>query len=519
MPSLAGFKRQTKHLPPPSPQQTLDWMVKLTRQAQFDQPLRGFAEKLVSKVFPHDYLSEYAALLNWTRANIRYVRDPRMVEQVKTARAVYETRTGDCVTLDTKVILRDRAGYYQLRTLSEIRDTYDRYEALSYNFDCNQWTFSPITAWLDKGVKLVQECVLNNGYRFRCTMDHKLFRYQRPGEAKGAWGNNVDRVGVQTLQEILEAPLYPKRLPGVLYAHRIPALGQRYFKQPQESWLAGAYTAEGWTENSHVCIAQTGPQRQEIVDRLNLLGVPNTPSKRIQSGYVSLLKSDFKETLKLFGDRALNKRLPEELLSSSPEELTELLTGYAWGDACLAPKAGPSKVMTHNTISDALAEQLKFMYLVLGRPLSGTLVQEHGGLGKNPIWRLWESSGERYKQVLPDLTAMSIKDTAYVGEEPVCDITVAGTHNFVLANGLLMHNCDCMSMYIGSLAGMLGARVRYVAGAFKRGANGDPVLSHVWCEVYDPSSKAWIILDPVPGRRVGKMINKLVSVKVASAVE
>lgn len=96
VPSLAGFKRQTTHLPPPSPQQTLEWMVKLTRKAQFDQPLRGFAEKLISQLFPHDYLSEYAALLNWTRANVRYVRDPRMVEQVKSARAVYETRTADC---------------------------------------------------------------------------------------------------------------------------------------------------------------------------------------------------------------------------------------------------------------------------------------------------------------------------------------------------------------------------------------------------------------------------------------
>ena len=71
-------------------------MVRLTRKAQFDQPLRGFAEKLVVKIFPHDYLSEYAAILNWTRTNIRYVRDPRMVEQVKSARAIYETRTGDC---------------------------------------------------------------------------------------------------------------------------------------------------------------------------------------------------------------------------------------------------------------------------------------------------------------------------------------------------------------------------------------------------------------------------------------
>ena len=96
MPTLAGYKRPSQLLPAPSPKRTLYWMVQMTRQGQQDQQMMSLAQKIVKGVFPHDYLSEYVALLNWVRTNIRYVRDPRTVEQVKSARAVVETGTGDC---------------------------------------------------------------------------------------------------------------------------------------------------------------------------------------------------------------------------------------------------------------------------------------------------------------------------------------------------------------------------------------------------------------------------------------
>lgn len=94
---LGTYARPNRHLPAPTPEQTLRWMAEFIRQGQYDHRLREFVEReIVGELFPHDYLSEYAAILNWVRGNIRYMRDPRTVEQVKTPAVVLETRTGDC---------------------------------------------------------------------------------------------------------------------------------------------------------------------------------------------------------------------------------------------------------------------------------------------------------------------------------------------------------------------------------------------------------------------------------------
>jgi len=93
---LAGYSRPTLQLPAPDPRTTLTWMRHLTLFGLEDVKLRLFAEELVAKLAPHDYLSEYAAVLNWVRTNIRYSRDPSVVEQLKTPQVVIETGTGDC---------------------------------------------------------------------------------------------------------------------------------------------------------------------------------------------------------------------------------------------------------------------------------------------------------------------------------------------------------------------------------------------------------------------------------------
>lgn len=106
---LGSFARPTQHLPAPRPEQTLHWMAQFIRQGQYDQRLRELIEReIVADLFPHDYLSEYAAILNWVRTNIRYSRDPRTIEQVKTPAVVVETRTGDCD--DMSVLLGTLAG-------------------------------------------------------------------------------------------------------------------------------------------------------------------------------------------------------------------------------------------------------------------------------------------------------------------------------------------------------------------------------------------------------------------------
>lgn len=93
---LAGYSRPALQLPAPDPRTTLAWMRRLTLRGLEDVRLRLFAETLVKHLAPHDYLSEYAAVLNWVRTNIRYVRDPSVVEQLKTPQAIVETAAADC---------------------------------------------------------------------------------------------------------------------------------------------------------------------------------------------------------------------------------------------------------------------------------------------------------------------------------------------------------------------------------------------------------------------------------------
>jgi len=86
----------TRHLPAPTPKETLVWMARFARSGEANPQLRGLAERITRNVFPHDYLSEYTAILNWVRTHIRYSRDPRTIEQLKQPHVVAQTRTGDC---------------------------------------------------------------------------------------------------------------------------------------------------------------------------------------------------------------------------------------------------------------------------------------------------------------------------------------------------------------------------------------------------------------------------------------
>jgi transglutaminase-like putative cysteine protease len=78
-------------------------------------------------------------------------------------------------------------------------------------------------------------------------------------------------------------------------------------------------------------------------------------------------------------------------------------------------------------------------------------------------------------------------------------------------------DCDDLCVVLGTLVGTLGGRARYVAGAFKRDPDGGPNYSHVWCEAFDPASKAWVVLDPVPGRNVASMLRRILDTIIVEA--
>ena len=96
MPALSDFSRPTQHLTAADPRETLVHMRQMARLGINDARVRLLAEQIVRNVFPHDYLSEFAAFLNWVRTHIRYSRDPVDIEQLKTPQVTLETETGDC---------------------------------------------------------------------------------------------------------------------------------------------------------------------------------------------------------------------------------------------------------------------------------------------------------------------------------------------------------------------------------------------------------------------------------------
>lgn len=505
---LSGFARPVRHLPAPSPHDTMSWMSKFIREGQYDYRLRALAEKLVADLWPHDYLSEYAAVLNWARANIRYSRDPRTIEQVKTPAVIVETKTGDCVTTDTEIIVVDSRGFYRIIAVGALRDSYSQYRALSYNFERGSWEFKPILAWADKGKQEVYKIRLTTGYYARVTSGHELL----------LWSNEDDRWEKRRLSDACQSVVredgrrYFKRGMTVLAARQIPSLNIESGVSADQLWIGGAYTAEGWHEGSHTGIARSGEDRIDVGVRLERLGVTSRyqEPRPGTGGYFDLHAHDVTRWLHAFGSRAIEKHFIWDLMSCSKEDIETLVGGYSWGDSWHNHNKVESHrchVFMHSTISNELARQLKLAHMILGRPLSANLVQNHGGLGRNPIWRMWESTGARYQEKLPGLTNVGVRGAWYDGMDDVCDIEVADNHNFVLANGMLAHNCDDLSVLVGTLVGLLGGKVRLVAGGFTAGEKAP--LSHVWLEAWEPTSGAWVVLDPVPGRKVNQMLGRV----------
>jgi len=80
---------------------TLVQMRRLALGAQTSWPLRRLVEIICSGLRGKDYLSELAALYHYVSRRVRYQRDPRTVELVKTPEATLRTRVGDCDDMAT----------------------------------------------------------------------------------------------------------------------------------------------------------------------------------------------------------------------------------------------------------------------------------------------------------------------------------------------------------------------------------------------------------------------------------
>jgi hypothetical protein len=131
-----------------------------------------------------------------------------------------------------------------------------------------------------------------------------------------------------------------------------------------------------------------------------------------------------------------------------------------------------------------------------GVSCSERFVANHGGLGKNPVWRLQErlKTEDRERGIKVLRVKEIVKDDV---ELPCFDFATEDKHIWLPEADWTVHNCDDMAIRLGALARAVGyaVRCRIVAPA------GQP---RQWAHIYlmigsepgNPSPAKWYAMDP-----------------------
>ncbi len=412
-----------------------------------------------------DYLGELRWFDHWFR-NVRpidYVRDGHQIEMVVHPWLTYYKGLGDCVPLDQKVIVRHRAtNAYVLPSIGDLQARFQDYDALSYSESAGRFEFAPITAWVYKGRKPVLRIRNKSGLKFKATPDHRIFGVFKNSHQKSY------RLQARRLDEVLR--LSKTCFRGSALAKKLPALHSVNSIPAYQLYVEGMYVAEG--HSGYPSRSEISNKNEQIIEKikacLTALGVPWRERVRKDGVRLIYIKASYlsKRLYDQFGSTASEKAFPDEYLSLSQEDIATALAAYTEGDAYVPTHGAWAQKahLIHNTTSGELKDQLIFLHMILGRPLSSYFQKSSGGAGKNPlpIWRLieWKRPSRTHIERFPGIESCSFK-ASDCGEAEVCDISVAGNRNFLTNHGHLLHNCDDSSTLMAAAAGVLGAPHRF----------------------------------------------------------
>lgn len=481
-------------------EQTLRRMTELAAKDARNWAFIRVISKIVQGCPSRDHRCELTTLLNFYRGFVRFQPDPltALKGYVELVQAPFQTlhrRAGDCVSLGQKVVVKNKAtSQYEVKAVGDLQETFSGYDALSYSMQDRRWVFSPITQWFYKGKKPLQKVTLRSGQVFYCTPEHKLWLVHQ-----NSWtGEFAPRR--ETLSDAVK--FSPSCIRGLMCAHKIPALNTAPTLTPAQLFIEGLYAAEGYSEAPYK--SEISNKNDEIIQRvcgsLDAMNVPYRVRHRKDGVKLVYVKASWlsRRLHSLFGRDSFTKHFPDEYLSLSAEAMQILLEGYAVGDAYF-PKPGSRwhnlVSRTYNTSSDELAQQVMLMHMILGTPLSSYYQRNHMGAGHRAIWRLMcrdKNSGRSHIERLPGIENGCIKRVEDAGNAEVCDISVAGTRNFVTEHGVVLSNCDDFSVLIAASALALGLRPKFVV------VKANPKQPEEWSHVYASVqvNGKWLAVDP-----------------------
>lgn len=289
-----------------------------------------------------------------------------------------------------------------------------------------------------KGILPVDAIRLNNGSVVQLTSDHKMYVARCPKHGQhldDGYGcscpvsdREVSRVRVGELQP-KDVLVQPKRIP--------------FGKQEMDvdrAYVEGLYVADGWSSNnsSFFISGQDGCpkelQKKEVEEACKRLGIDTTWHRKS----INVLDKEWTLRMHLMGTHAPEKRL------------LSLDLGEAAAIATLRGVMADSKKhddkqrgWTFTSTSKVLATQVRVLQRMVGRSTSVMYIEDHGGLGKNPIWRVGVRDPKGKSEKL-----LRVKEVAEnVSEAPCYDIQTSDHYVYLPEHDVTVSNCEDLACW------------------------------------------------------------------------
>lgn len=479
---------------------TVQRMMELARGDRGERSIkvRRHTEQIVGNLRPKDYSSEIIAICKWWGNAGRYTRDPLHVEMLRDPeRLVDDAMAGklacDCFP-EGALVLRDD---YTFTPIEHVR-VGDRI----WGYD--RW--STVEAHGSRGVLPIDAIRMNNGSWLRLSPDHKVYVLRCPkhpddvqsrnAEGKPKWCSCRDREQVRiAVAEVREGQvlLCPERLP----------FGREEL-DPDRAYVEGLYLSEGWHSDYQFNISGMDgcpkeAQKLEVEEICSRLGVNTCWLPKS----IAVLGKEWASRVALMGARAPQKRALSIDLGEAAA--AQILRGIMADSGKNTTRNALSRTFT--TTSRDLMLQTRVLHKMFGISCGYSYIEEHGGLGKNPIWRL--STRQRTDGRNTKLLRVS-EVLRGVTQAPCYDITTDDHYVYMPEHDVTVSNCDEFALAIGTSCLAIGAPVRFVTVGFSPRLPGQrKVHTHVFATAQDPRTKQWWVLDPVAGRRTQPMLERV----------
>jgi hypothetical protein len=352
-------------------------------------------------------------------SGIRYEEEPagQPYEDFAAIPVVLSRGWGDCMPSDM-FLLRDD---YEPVPVADI-------EPGQRIWGHNRW--STVEAKVDKGSKSVDAIHLNNGSTVKLTPEHDMFVWGCEQHPASWLGHSMPcRCPLSQRRKVKVGDLEPSM---VLEQPERIALGEGDL-DVDRAYVEGLYLSDGWVDGTkRFCISGRDghpkeAQKRRVESICNKLGLHT----RWNEKYIAVNDSEWTVRLTAMGRGAPNKRA---LSLDLPEGPARALLAGILADSGKNKNGGS----TFTTTSRLLAIQTRVLLRMTGIAASYRYIEDHGGLGQNPIHRLGirEPSSKGAK-------LLRVKEvTRSVGVVPCHDIQTDDHFIYLPEHDVTVSNCD-----------------------------------------------------------------------------